>query len=115
MLLHLHVRPVEGADSQRAVKGKLHITGAGSFRACEGDLFRQVCCRNDQLRQADAVVGDKDHLQLVANLRIVINHRRHIVDQVNNVLGHIVGRGRLTGENIHRGTHSACGSALIRL
>ena len=91
VLLHLHVRPVEGADRQRAVKGKLHITGAGGFRACERDLFRQVCRRNDQLRQADAVIGDKNDLQLVANLRIVIDHRRHIVDQVNNMLGHVVG------------------------
>ena len=101
MLQHFDIRPVQRADGQRTVKGKLHVTGAGRFRPRRGDLLREIGRRNDQLREADAVVRNEHHLQLVADIRIVVDHLRHIVDEVNDVLRHVVGGRRLTGKDLH--------------
>ena len=101
MIQHLDIRTVQRTDSQRAVKRKLHVTGAGSFRPRQRNLFRQIGRRNDQLRQANAVVRDEHDFQLVANLRIVVDHFRYVIDQMNNVLRHVIGRSRLTAKNIH--------------
>ena len=40
MIQHLDIRTVQRTDSQRAVKRKLHVTGAGSFRPRQRNLFR---------------------------------------------------------------------------
>ncbi len=101
VLLHLNVGPVQRTNRQRPVERELHVTGAGCLGARERDLLGEIRRRDDHLRQAHAVVRDKDHLQLVANLRIVVDHIRHIVDQVNDVLRHVVGGSRFPGEDVH--------------
>ena len=101
MLQHLNVGTVQRPDGQRTVKSKFHITGTGGFGPGQRNLFRKVGGRNNHLRQADAVVGDKHHFQLVANLRIVVDHFGDVVDQVNDVFRHVISRSRFTGEDIH--------------
>ena len=101
MLLHLDVGAVQRTDSQRPVERELHVTGAGCLSPRQRDLFGEIRRRDDHLRQAHAVVRDKDHFQLVANLWIVVDHIRHIVDQVDNVLRHVVRGSRFTREDVH--------------
>ena len=100
VIQHLHIRAIQRTDSQRAVKGELHITGARRFGARQRDLLGKIRRRNDHLRKADAVVRDKDHFQLIADIGIVVDHLRDIVDKVNNVLRHVVSRGGFTGKDI---------------
>ena len=42
---------------------RLHVAGARGFRACGGDLLRQIGCWHDALRQRNAVVRQKHRLQ----------------------------------------------------
>lgn len=46
LLRHFHVGSVHGADGEGSVQHELHVPGSGGFRACCGDLLRQVGCRN---------------------------------------------------------------------
>ncbi|MNZ97552.1 hypothetical protein D3C78_1167950 [compost metagenome] len=101
MLQHLHVCTIQRADRQRPVQCKLHVTGSGCFRSRQRNLFGEIRCRNNQLRQTHAVVRDKDDLQFVANLRIVVDHFCDIIDEVNDVFCHVVRRGGFSGKNIH--------------
>ncbi len=100
VIQHFNVGPIQRTDGQRAIQRKLHITGAGRLRPCGRDLLREIGRRNNDLRQAHAVVRDEDHLQFVLYLRIVIDHIRNIVDQMNDVLGNVISRRRFTGKDI---------------
>ncbi len=91
MLQHLNVGTIQRPDGQRTVERKFHITGPRSFGPGQRNLLRQIGGRNNHLRQTDAVVGDKHDLQFIANLRIVVDHLRDIVDQMNDVLRHVIG------------------------
>ena len=74
-LTDLDVGAIEGADGQRAVQRQLHVAGAGRFHAGGRDLLGQIGRRDDLLGQADVVVGQKDHLEPVADGRIIVDRR----------------------------------------
>ena len=102
---NFHISPIERADGQRTVERELHIAGARCLGAGRGYLFGQVGCGDDALGQADAVVGDKHDLELVTHAGILIHRIGHIVDQLNDQLGHVVRRGRFAGEHDHTRHH----------
>ena len=102
---NFHISPIERADGQRTVERELHIAGARCLGAGRGYLFGQVGCGDDALGQADAVVGDKHDLELVTHAGILIHRIGHIVDQLDDQLGHVVGRGRFAGEHDHTRHH----------
>ena len=58
-------------------------------------LLGEVGRGNHDLRERDSVVWKEDHLEPLANARIVIDALRDIVDELDDQLGHAIGGGRL--------------------
>ena len=104
----LHVRAVERADGQRAVEGELHVAGAGGLLAGLRDLLVQVGGRDQVLGQAHVVVPREEHVELALDVRIVVDHAGHVVDQLDRQLGHVVARGGLGAED-HGARHDIVG------
>ena len=97
----LDIGSVQRADRQRPVQRQLHVAGAGRLQPGGGDLLRHIGGGNDHLRQADIVVGNEHHLQQPAQRRVVVDHVRHVVDQLDDQLGAAIAGGRLAGEDLH--------------
>ena len=53
------------------------------------------------LGEADVVVGDEDDAQHAADRRVGVDHPRHVVGELYDQLGVVVGRRRLAGEELH--------------
>ncbi len=70
------------SDNQTAIEHKLHVAGAAGFGSRRGDVFADVRRGHNNLAFADVVVFDKDHLEKVSHLRIVIYHGTNLVNQV---------------------------------
>lgn len=62
-------------------------------------MFTEIRGRGDDLSLADVVVGQEDNLQEIANVLVVIHHRAHGVDQMNNLLRHPVAGRSLSSED----------------
>ena len=75
---------------------------------------RQIGAGHHHLGDRDAVVRDEDDLQLVADARIVVDHRADIVDQPDDRLRHLVARCRLAGED-HRAWHPRSAVDAVRM
>ena len=60
---------------------------------------RQVGGRDDLLGQRHAVVRQEHHLQPAADAGSWLTTSRHVVDQPDDQLGHVVARRRLAGEH----------------
>ena len=101
---HFDIGAIERADRQRAIQGEFHVAGAGRFGAGGGDLLRQVGCRDDDFRQADAVVRNEHDFELVFQARIVVDRDGDVIDQLDDLLGHVIGRRCLAGKH-HRARH----------
>ena len=99
--LDLDIGAVERADGQRAVERHFHVAGARGLHAGGRNLFRQVGGRNDRLGQADIVVGQEHHLEQVPHRRVVVDHPRHIIGELDDQLGRMIARRRLAGEYFH--------------
>ncbi|OQA24790.1 MAG: hypothetical protein BWY59_02034 [Verrucomicrobia bacterium ADurb.Bin345] len=99
LLANLDVRAVERPDGQRAVQGELHVPGAAGLSARRADLLAQIARGDDALRERDAVIRHEHHLHQVAHVGIVVDHAGHVVDQLDDQLGHEVARRRLRGED----------------
>ena len=95
----LHVGTVKGAQGHRAVEHQLHIAGAGGFRAGRGDLLGYIRGGNDLFRPGAVVVLDKDDLQTLIRLRIVVDPVGNHVDPVNHGFGPIIAGSRLGAED----------------
>ena len=98
-LADLDVGAVVGADGQRAVQRELHVAGARGLGAGGGDLLRQVGAGHDELGHRHAVVRHEHHLQPAAQARVVVDHLADVVDQPDDLLGHVVARRGLAGED----------------
>ena len=95
LLSHFDVGAVEGADGERAVQHELHVAGARGLGAGGRDLLAQVGGRDDLLGKRHAVVLQVDHLELVADDGVVVDHVADGADQSDDVLGHVVAGGSL--------------------
>ena len=94
-LQDLHVGAVQGAQRNGAVHHELHVACAACLFAGGRDLLGDIGSRVDELRVADAEVFYKDHLDLAADHRVVIDQVRHGVDQVDDFLGKVIALRRL--------------------
>ena len=94
-----HVGAVQRTHGQRAVQRKFHVAGAGGFGARQRDLFGDIGGGDDDLRQADAIVGDEDDFDQVVDAAIVVDDVRHVVDEVDDFLRRVVGACCFTGED----------------
>lgn len=95
LLGHFDVGAIEGADGERTVQHELHVAGAGGLGAGGRDLLAQVGGRDDLLGKGHAVVLQVDHLELVADDGVVVDHVADGADQSDDVLGHVVAGGSL--------------------
>ena len=96
----LDVGPVQRADGRGTVHHELHVAGTAGLFSGGRDLFRQVRGRDHPLGQTDVVVRRIDDLEQVAGHRIAVNNGRHIVDQMNDFLGHVIARRGLAGKDL---------------
>ena len=62
-------------------------------------MFGQVGCRNDALRQGDAVIGQKDNLDPVFDALVIVDALGHGVDCLDDAFGHVVARSGFGGKN----------------
>ena len=76
---------------------------------CSGDIGG----RDDDLRKGDLVVLKEDDLQLVVDVRVIIDELRRSDDEADDLLGADIARGGLGREMNVRGMKSPCGLALI--
>ncbi|OIQ69217.1 hypothetical protein GALL_491840 [mine drainage metagenome] len=100
LLQDLDVGAVERADGRRAVQHEFHVAGARGLFARGRNLLAEVRRRDQLFRHRDVVVGGIDHLQLVADQRIVVNNARHVIDKVNDFFGDPIARRRLAAEHL---------------
>ena len=98
-LADLHVRPVEGADGEGAVQGKLHVAGARGLLAGGRDLLGEVGRGKDAPAVLDVVVGQESHPEPLANVGVGVHHRGHGVDELDDALRHEVAGRRLPRED----------------
>ena len=71
---------------------ELHVSGSGSLSSGCRDLLREVGGRHDLLGQRDSVVLQEDELELVTDVGVVVDHLSHTVEQLDDLLGHVVAR-----------------------
>ncbi len=95
----LDVGAVQRADGERAVKGELHIAGAGGFFAGGGNLLGKVRRRDEFLRQRHAVIRQEDHLELILHRRVALHHVGDAIDEVDDELGAIITRRRFAADD----------------
>ncbi len=72
---------------------ELHVAGSGCFGSGGWDLFGEVGRRHDLLSQSDSVVLQEDQLQLVADVGVVVDDIADPVEQLDDLLGHVVAGG----------------------
>mmetsp|Transcript_18912 Transcript_18912/g.48504 ORF Transcript_18912/g.48504 Transcript_18912/m.48504 type:complete len:364 (+) Transcript_18912:459-1550(+) len=94
----LHIGPVHGAHNEAAVHHELHVRGTARLGARRGDVLRGVGRRDDLLRRGDAVVRQERELQVRAHIRIVVDHVRDVVDELDDRLRTVVPGRRLAAD-----------------
>ena len=93
--MDLHVGAVQRAQGDRAVEHELHVAGAAGLLAGQGNLLGDVAGGDELLRPGDVVVLHHVHLHPGAHVGVVGNQILQAQDEVDDVLGDGVGRGRL--------------------
>lgn len=107
LLAHLHIGTIQRANSQGTIGHELHVARAGSFCAGCGDLLAQVGSWDDFLGQGYTIVGQVDALQPLANDGVIVDRAGHVVEELDDQLGHVVARGSL--QVISKAPCSWCG------
>ena len=97
----LDVGAVHGAQGDSAVGHELHVAGAAGFLGGQGDLLRDIAGGDQGFGPADVVVLHHHHVQPGAHVGVGLGQSLQAEDQVDDVLGHGVGRGGLGAEQ-HR-------------
>src|SRR5215471_15089934 len=100
-LLHdLDIGTVERADGQGTIHRELHVACPGGFSPRSRNVFAEIGSGDDLFRQEHPIVGQKHHLDLAANARVIIDHLADIVDQFNDLLGSPIPGSGFAGEHI---------------
>ena len=60
--MDFHVGSVVGAQGNGSVQHEFHVAGAAGFLGGQGDLLRNVACRDQLFRQRHVVVAHHHHL-----------------------------------------------------
>ena len=97
----LDVGSVHRADRERAVKRHLHVSGAGCLHAGSGNLLAEIGRRDDHLRQRHVVVRQKSNLEPIADVGVVVDDLGDVVGELDDQLGAMIARRRLSGEDLH--------------
>src|SRR5262249_8042197 len=100
-LSHLDSGAVARADGQSAVHHELHVACATGFVPGGRNLFGQVRRGDQSFGKADIVVGQEEDLEPPADGGVVVDGAGDIVDQLDDKLGQVIGRGGLAGKE-HR-------------
>ena len=95
----LHVGAVERAQGQGAVEHELHVGGAARLLGGQADLLGDVSGGDHTLGGGDVVILDHDNLQVGGHVGVVCDPLRQRQDQMDDVLGDGVGRGRLAAKD----------------
>ena len=95
---NLDVGAVQGADGQGPVHHHLHIAGARCLLAGGGDLLGEVGGRADRLHGGHPVIRQKSDPQAVADFGVLVDHLSHVVDQLDDQLGHGIAGCSLAAE-----------------
>ena len=80
---------------------EFHVSSAGRFRASQRDLLTQISSGHDLLGERDTIILQKDQLQAILDNGIIVDHTRHIRDQLDDLLGHVVAGRRLATDHDH--------------
>ncbi len=112
LLKNLNVGPVQGPHGHRTVEHQLHVPGAAGLGPGQGNLLRDLRRRHQTFTHGDVVLLNKDYLQLAPGIGIVVNNRRQIVDELENLLGQVVPRRRLGPEDVGLGQEGSVGVLL---
>ena len=113
-LADLHVGAVHRADGQRAVHHELHVARAGGFLARDRDLLGDLRGRHDHFRQGDLVILDEHNLELIPDIRIVVNHIGDRMDELDGLFRHRIARRGLGAEN-KRARHEVHARVILEL
>lgn len=69
---------------------EFHVTSTRGLCSGGGDLLGQIGSRHDLLGVRDAIVLKENDLELVADNGVVVDDGTHTVEELNNLLGHVV-------------------------
>ena len=78
-----------------------HPSSANLLSASSRDVLADVRSRDNDLSLANIVVLEKDDLEQVTNLLVIVDDGSNLVDQVNDLLSHPVPRRSLATEDGH--------------
>jgi len=106
LLADFDVCTIESADDETTVHDKLHVACSRSLCSCCADVLREIRCRDDFFSKRDAVVGDEDDLEQVADDRISIDDIGNSVDETDDELCSLISSSSLTGKDADLGDDS---------
>ena len=72
--VNFHVGTVIGTDGQGTVQHEFHVTSTGRLLRSQGNLLRNICCRNDKACLSDIVVLNHDNLQVWSHFWIIFDN-----------------------------------------
>ena len=93
--MDLDVGTILCTQSYRTVEHEFHVTGAAGFLGGQRDLLGNITCRNQLFCQGHIVVFHHDHVEVRADLRIVVHDFLQTQDQMDDILGDGVSRSGL--------------------
>ena len=114
LLVDLNVCAVHGAEGNGAVYHQLHVAGARSLGACEGDLLGDLGGGHELLGEGYAVVLEEDDVKLFGELLVASQLLRDVPDELDDLLCHIVSGSGLGGKDIGLG-HEVCVGVLLEV
>lgn len=85
-----YVCTVASTDDQASVEHEFHVAGAAGFGTGCGDMLADIRCRGDDLRLADVVILDVDHLQQITDVFVMVDDFPNATDKVDDRLCHPV-------------------------
>jgi len=106
LLADFDVCTIESADDETTVHDKLHVACSRSLCSCCADVLGEIRCRDDFFSKRDAVVGDEDDLEQVADDRISIDDIGNSVDETDDELCSLISSSSLTGKDADLGDDS---------
>ena len=78
---------------------KLHVASARSLGTSQGNLLAQIGSRYDLLGERDTIVVQEEELKSVAHNRVIVDDAGDVVDELDDLLGHVVAGRRLAADH----------------